>query len=207
MLNIKSTLDHMGINSGCFTQAVQQVREKMAKNTIAEAVMFIHQVIGVHTTFTSEDEAVMVCQAVVENAIRHDGDVGFDPDEAIENAKKRFFALRNNPANKWMFAKPEGYSAPTITETRQMIEGVETKVAVTADGGFKKGEKERLAIQLYQDFQKNNPLAADPKAANQAFIAILQDKLGMSKAGATTYNYNMKKKLGGEITAKPKRAK
>lgn len=207
-LNIKSTLDHMGISSTCYSLAVQEVAVKLERNTIASAVMFVHEVIGVHTTFEDADEAVMVSQAIVETAIKHDGEVGFDPEEALANAKKRYRALRDDPARKWMFAKPEGYSSiPVIHEQREMIEGVETQVAVTSEGKFKKGEKERLAIELYGDFQKNNPLAADPQKANQAFIAILVDKLGMSKAGATTYNYNMKKKLGGQITAKPKRAK
>lgn len=206
MLNIKHTLEHMGINAECYTQAVQQVREKMEKNTIAEAVMFIHQVLGVHTTFTGADEALLVSQAVVENAIRHGGDVGFDPEEAITAAKKRAAAFISNPANKWMFAKPEGYSAPSITEIKD-IGGVATEVQVTTEGKFKKGQKEALAKTLYGDFQKNNPDAADPKKANQSFIAILMKELGMTKAGATTYNYNMKKAMGGEIQAKPKRAK
>jgi hypothetical protein len=34
---------------------------------------------------------------------------------------------------------------------------------------------------------------------------VLVKELGMSKAGATTYNYNMKKKFGGTIV--PKKAK
>lgn len=206
-LNIKSTLDHMGISSTCYSQAVQEVAQKLERNTIAEAVMFVHQVIGVHTTFEDADEAVMVSQAIVETAIKHNGDVGFDPEEALAAAKKRYRTLRDDPARKWMFAKPEGYSAPSITETREMIAGIETTVQMTAEGKFKKGQKEELAKTLYEDFQKNHPDAAHEKKANQAFIAILMDKLGMTKAGATTYNYNMKKKLGGTITPKPKRAK
>lgn len=206
MLNVKHTLDRMGFNSTCYTQAVQQVRERLETDGIHLAGTLVFEILGIHATFESEDQALLVVQAVVEDAIKHDGVAGNDPEEALAIAKKRVHEFMTKPANKWMFAKPEGYSATHIVETKQ-IGGVDTEVAVTAEGKFKKGEKEKHAITLYKTFTESNPLAADPQKANQAFIAILQKELGMSKAGATTYNYNMKKKLGGTIVAKPKRAK
>ena len=68
-----------------------------------------------------------------------------------------------------------------------------------ADGSIKKGGKELLAVELYKKY--TSELNGAPYQ-NQAFIAILVAQLGMSKAGATTYNYNMKKKFGGEIASK-----
>lgn len=206
MLNIIHTLERLGF-SNCYSEAVMQVRERLEQKGIHTAGMLVFEILGIHTTFTSEDEALMVAQAVVEDAIKNGGLVGEDPEEALAHAKARAARILNNPANKWMFVKPEVTATSGTTETREMIAGVETQVAVTSEGKFKKGEKERLALEMYADFQKNDPRAADAKLANQAFIGILIDKLGMTKAGATTYNYNMKKKLGGHIEAKPKRAK
>lgn len=203
MLNVIHTLEHMGISSTCYTQAVQEVREQI-NGKVTEAKRIIHQLIEIDedlVQFADVDEALMVTQALVEEAIKNGGSVGNDPEEAFANAKKRYQEVRSKLRNKWMFVKPESMSV-TITETKE-VGGVETQVAVNKEGGFKKGEKERLAMELYQKFQKESP---DPNN-NQAFIGILMKELGMSKAGATTYNYNMKKKFGGTIVAKPKRAK
>lgn len=145
------------------------------------------------------DCELMVAQGVAETVVKNIGQP-LDEAEVLANAKARVARLMSAPQHKWMFAKPE----PTEVsgEMQTVAAGIELKVAVKADGSIKKGGKELLAVELYKQY--TDSLNGAPYE-NQAFIAILVKQLGMSKAGATTYNYNMKKKFGGQI--EPKKAK
>lgn len=217
-VDIKPALNHFQIRT-FINGAVQDVRNLINFDTdfdlqdnealvlklkgmskLERAQMLVNDIFGAQVKFTSLDEAVIMTQCLVEHALKNDG-VMEDVDMTVMAATKRCHDFINNPTNKWLFVKPESVAADTVTET-QTIGGVETVVAVNTKGEFKKGEKERLAIELYQNWVK---VAKDP-TNNQEFIKILMDELGMTKAGATTYNYNMKKKMGGVIKAKPKRA-
>lgn len=178
------------------------IRKLKNLRPVERAMMLVKDIFGIDVVFTEYFEAVITTQALIDAALANEGVVE-DTEMALMAAQKRCKDFMNRPENKCMFVKAERTSADTVTIARDVGLGEDTKVSVTTEGKLKKGEKERIAIELYQNFVKT---AADPND-NQAFIKLLMEKLGMTKAGATTYNYNMKKKMGGVIKAKPKRAK
>lgn len=197
--------------------AVQAVREKMTEGTLltgGRGVGLINQLLGLNLTYDAfiedakdvkedllTDYELMVTQAVAEQMVKHVG-VSVDEVEVLSTARSRAMRLLTSPQHAWMFAKPESSASGQPTEQVAVSADVDVKVAVKADGSIKKGGKEVLAIALYEKHVKN----AETPLTNQQFIAVLMKELGMSKAGATTYNYNMKKKFGGEITPKGKKS-
>ncbi len=199
MLNITKSLEHRNINPQSYLQAVQQVREQIEGDECAKAGMLLFSVFDLDVKFDDARYALIVSQRMVENAIKNDCIIE-DAAVALENAQLYAHEFINRPANKWMFAISAHVAASTITEVRE-VGGTEQVVAVNADGKFKKGEKQRLGRELYQKWIAGG---ADPKN-NQEFIAILMKELDMSKSGATTYNYNLKKEFGQEIAVKNRR--
>jgi hypothetical protein len=210
-------LQHMNFNPQSPLGAVQAVREMMTDGTSltgGKGVGVINKLLGLNLSYASfiedastvkedllTDYELMVTQAVAEQMVKNVG-VSVDEVEVLTKAKARAMRLLTSPQHAWMFAKPEATASGQPTTDVAVAAGIELKVAVKADGSIKKGGKELLAIALYEKHVKN---AATP-LTNQEFIAVLVKELGMSKAGATTYNYNMKKKFGGTITPKGKKA-
>lgn len=208
-MDVSPALKHFGIDSQSTIHAVQQVRTFVeGGDRPKQAAELIDKVVGVHVDpskffdrpiGTADHWAIMVSQAVVEGCIKQNCIVE-DAEVVVENAFTRAQNYIMNPLNKWMFVANETTAATTSGgEVKSVSNMVDTKVEVRADGKIKKGGKEVMAVALYQKY------VADLNGAeysNQAFIAILVKELGMTKAGATTYNYNMKKKFGGKIEAK-----
>lgn len=81
---------------------------------------------------------------------------------------KALFFIRDNP---WTFAQPE----ETI------------KVDVEGKPKRKKGAKQEEAMRIYKE---------NIDEGKKAVIELFMSELDMSKAGATTYFYNTKKKVG-----------
>lgn len=193
-------------------QAVCTAREQMSDGTnlIAGAgVKLISKLLGLQIdpkAFLDEatqvkeanliDYELVVTQAVVESLVKNVG-TPVDEVDVLRAAKERAIKFVTNPNTQYYFAKPEAVVGVS-TEQIAVSTDVDVKVAVKADGSIKKGGKEVLAIALYEKHVKK----AEKPMTNQEFIAVLMKELGMSKAGATTYNYNMKKKFGGTIVAK-----
>lgn len=211
MIDVRIALNHFGIDSTCLTHAVQQVREFIEEGgeskRFARTNELLEKVLGVRlqpadvtgrSIGDDYDYTLTIAQAAVEAVIKQDGVID-DVDQVMAAAKVRADKFITNPAHTWMFSKPE--SVAVTGEQVQVSADVDVKVAVKSDGSIKKGGKEVLAIALYEKFVTKAEVPVD----NQGFIAILMKELGMSKAGATTYNYNMKKKFGGQIAAKPKK--
>jgi hypothetical protein len=211
MLDTRPALDRLGISTTSAMHAVQQVRLWIEDGNEADRINrandLLERILGVKLTMadvadrpvaTSLTYAVTIAQAAVEATIKQEGLVD-NVELLMTNAKARADKFINTPAHKWMFAVAE----ETVMSTTDVAvaEGIEVKVAVKADGSIKKGGKEILAIALYEKHVTKSATPVD----NQGFVAILMKELGMSKAGATTYNYNMKKKFGGTITAKAKK--
>lgn len=202
MLNVNLSLAHYGISTTSPLSAVQTVRELIAAesdgNQCGAASKLIAKLIGANVEFTDTNEAYITTQAIVETAIKAGGTVD-SADELLAAAQLRCKSFMANPSNSWMFAKP-AQAADNSTQVA-VAAGIDVTVAVKADGKIKKGGKEVLAMALYKLHVTDSATPVD----NQGFIAILMKELGMSKAGATTYNYNMKKKFGGVIVAKTKK--
>jgi hypothetical protein len=146
------------------------------------------------------DYELTATQAVVEAVVRSVG-TPVDETDLLIKAKARALKFVTNPDAQYFFKKADASASGQPTTEVAFAPSVDVKVAVKADGTIKKGGKEVLAIALYEKHVKN----AETPMTNQEFIAVLVKELGMSKAGATTYNYNMKKKFGGKI--EPKKAK
>jgi len=104
-------------------------------------------------------------------------------DAAIEYADE----FCNNPANSYLWSQPD--EDKITSDVAQSVAGCEQKVVLREDGKIKKGGKQILAAELYDTFIK---LSTEP-LSNQEFIKMLMDKLDMTKPGATTYAYNLRK--------------
>lgn len=212
----ENALNHMQLPLSP-NQAVVSARELMSDNDTLVAgagVKLITKMLGLtldYNAFIDEastvkeqnliDYELVVTQAVAETIVRNVG-VPLDELDVLVKAKERALKFVTNPSTQYYFAKADPTASGQPTTDVAFAASVDVKVAVKADGSIKKGGKEVLAIALYEKHVKN----AETPLTNQEFIAVLVKELGMSKAGATTYNYNMKKKFGGTIVAKGKKS-
>lgn len=114
-----------------------------------------------------------------------------DADAFIESATDYAVNFCNDPKWSFLFVQPEYDDRPKVAESAkvQVVEGIDIKVAVKADGSIKKGGKEPLAFALYEQ----HVVKAEVPLTNQQYIALIMKELDMTKAGATTYAYNARK--------------
>lgn len=194
MINTEHVFQRLDLGSSRLT-AVQKIREAVVNATSpkSKAIAIIKDILGIERQYSSVEKARLVAMAVGEEAFKANHSIG-DVDEFIAMCEKRIDAFMSDPNNAFHFAKPQ--DAEVTTET--VVEGIDVKVAVKADGKIKKGGKEILALELY----KKHVLEAQKALTNQEFIAILMRDLNMSKAGATTYAWNVDKKMGSKLIKK-----
>lgn len=209
MITITSrTLEALGLSSRSSLRTVQAVRERICDDTtpnISRALFLLNQLIGISVSVDDllsdltepslvNEYALMITQAAADVCVKSVGQP-FDEEEALDNCKARALRLLTRPEHRWMFAKGETVttttSVPTTTAT-QAVASLGVQVAVNAQGKIKKGGKEVLASELYKKFVLN----ADAPLDNKGFVQLLMTELSMTKAGATTYAYNMRKKHG-----------
>ena len=171
--------------------AVQSIRESInrAPDPTARANQLIHAIIGVETKYADETKARLIAMSVGEEAIKANHVID-NAEEFLKLCEARVEAFVTRAENAWMFSKSDGKQS--TDNVVQVIDGIETKVAVKSNGKIKKGGKELLAHELY----KKHVLEAEKPLSNQEFITVLMKQLDMSKAGATTYAWSCKKKLG-----------
>jgi hypothetical protein len=198
-INAKNVLNHFGIDNSCVARAVQDTRARIegSNRPRDEAHELIFQITGIKKHYPDETTAIHVAQCVVESVVKVDL---FEPEDVIKTAEERSAALVK--MMPWLIARPE-VTRVVNSEVKTVIEGIDVKVEVKADGTMKKGGKQILAQELYR--VNVHEAEEGKKLDNQGFIALLMKELGMTKAGATTYNYNMKKLFGGTITPKGKK--
>lgn len=195
MISAKTALTRYNVSTTSVMAAVQEVGILVREdaNPLKMAHTMIEAITGVTRVYDDLERAIHVAQHCAEIAVKRDS---FDPEEEISNGERRDEELRRR--QPWLYAKAE--PTASSTENIAVIANSDVKVAVKADGKIKKGGKEVLAAELY----RIHITEAETPVDNQGFIAILVKELGMTKAGATTYNYNMKKKFGGKIDPKKK---
>lgn len=186
MVNAKSVLAKMNINGQSYLGAIQEVRDMIdtAPDKLAKAASLLFDIAGVHADFANINEAVCIVQTVTEAAVRNEM---FDPELAVDFGRSRYARLRKEQA--WLYASGE---AAVLKNEQVVVEGIDTKVEVNANGKIKKGGKQILAAELYKKYV----LDADVPLDNKQFIEVLVRDLGMSKAGATTYAWNCRKQQG-----------
>lgn len=177
---------NLGKSSG---EAVQMISRAIKEDSapIAKAVKLIRDITGIERSYDDEDVARLTAMAIGDEAFKVNHVID-DVEAFVDKCEQRARKFRFDDNNAFHFVKPE----PEVGATETVIAGIDVKVGVKADGKIKKGGKEILALELYKVhmLETKNPLT------NQGFIAVLVKELGMSKAGATTYAYNCRKKLG-----------
>lgn len=206
MINTKPAFNHLCLHPTSLSRAIQDVGLIVRTDpdgAVLTAINMVDHMVGVRLKREEfeqpgrakpEEWALSFAQAVVEYCLTKVHNV--DPDETIKYAWDRVTAFTKKPSNQWLFATEE--STVQAGDMVVVTPTVNIPVAVTAEGKIKKGGKEKLAVALFQQFlddkkaRNEGPLSTD----NQAFVAILIDQLQMTKAGATTYAYNMRKKFG-----------
>lgn len=192
MLNVTHVLEHIGIDMRSVSRAIQDassiVRE--SPNPLHAARKMFQDVLSVEERFEDEVYARVCCAKMIELVVRANGEVA---DELVMVASARSYAKQfcDDPKHSYLWARSE---TPTTVATTsiQVVNGIDVKVAVKADGKIKKGGKQILALELY----KKKVLEATAPLNNQQFIALLMKELDMSKAGATTYSFNLKRDHG-----------
>lgn len=191
MLNVKGQLEHLKLNMDSPLQSMQIVRDRIngAADPKKFAQEFIKQLVGLERKYEEPVVARMVAMGVVEQAVRLQGEIS-DPETFVLSQEARAKALRENKELAWMFVQAE---RDVQAENLQSIAGSEIKVAIKDNGKIKKGGKQVLATELYKTHVLNS---TSKPLTNQEFIALLVKELGMSKSGATTYAYNVKRQLG-----------
>lgn len=195
MLDTTPAFQHMGLSVDCRLRAIQEVSVLVdeSSNPTKAATKAIHDMLGVDVTFTEPRHARLTAMKVAELIVVAKHHIE-DPNDIVAQAQEYTKNFLVNPRYKWMFAESDVVTSSSgiAAEKKAIVEGIETKVAVKADGSIKKGGKQILVAEMY----KKNVLEATTPMTNQQFIALIMKDLGMTKAGATTYAYNAKKELG-----------
>lgn len=192
MLNVIKELEvHYDIPTSSMSGAVQKVRSLVENSMLPcnTASQLILDLTGVMVTFDDPTKARITAQIVVESVLKERGILD-NQEELVHQAVDRATRFREDPSHAWFYAAEVAQAK--VENVQQVVEGVELKVAVTSEGKIKKGGKQVLAAELY----KLHVLEADTALSNQEFIALLMKELQMSKAGATTYAYTVRKQLG-----------
>lgn len=191
MIDITSTLTHMNIPVDSPSKAIQAVRVRLTRGASIQkaAADFIKKILDVDITFDDEVKARITSFAIIDNVLKSNCVVD-DVDELIKVSVKRADAFLSDPLNRWMFASQTSQTTDSSSMVA-LVDGVDTKVAVTSAGKIKKGGKEILAMDLY----KLHVVDAATPLTNKEFVAVLMKELGMSLAGARTYSYNVAKKM------------
>lgn len=166
-----------------------RLRDSQTPVELAKDMVF--KVTGQAVTFTNKFVAMLTAQYLIEQLVKHKE--LFKADIALAVALQRAEAFYTNPNNQFHFAETKvgGYSA-AATETK-VVAGV--SVEVKADGKFKKGGKQAIAFEMYRKH------VIDGGMENKQFVELLMSELQMSKAGATTYLYLVKKQHGQQAVA------
>lgn len=178
-------LQKHGFNTDCVTRCVQDVHQYLidAVHPLKTAQKLIRELTDITVQFEDELKAIRVAQYVANDALTMDQ---YNKQQSIDSAFIR--ADKLNVDHPWARVEKE-YGQPSVESA--VVDGIDVKVKVKADGKIKKGGKQILAAELY----KKHVVDATTPLTNQEFIALLMKELGMTKAGATTYRYNMAKKF------------
>jgi len=186
MLSPLQVLERLDISTTSPTRAVQEVRERVQQSPApkAEAIRLIGEITGEIIDVESNIDALHIAQSVVESAILFKEN--FTPEKAFEIARKRVADYRKNPALQYI------YIAEKEAAQQETIEVGGVAVQVNENGKIKKGGKALIAKQLFKEHVVQNKM-------NKAdFIALLMKECNMSKAGATTYEHNVRKEYEKE---------
>jgi hypothetical protein len=180
MVNVIEQIEAYDIPTHSYIAAIQYMTDdpgRYADVSLEEAVVMIQNIVGFsidveNAGFEFDQRAANYILAyLVQESIRAHLQ-GSTPDSLdIYNLAidKALSFIENNP---WVFAKPE--------EEERIDEA-------TGKPKMKKGKKQEIAADLYKQYREEG---------KDKIIEVFQAELDMSKAGARTYYYNMRKKFG-----------
>lgn len=186
-------IESYGAPTNSFIAAVNYFRYERGALSKEEHESGIANIIGteITPTFTNEKEAEMYFLYAVQETIRafSGGNIPDMSDVWSEVQRRATHFINENP-----------WSIKTYASEEEVIEDAEGNKTVKVKR--KKGAKKEQSAAIYK---KLNDGTNDRNTIIDAFI----NDLGMSKAGATTYFHNLKKKFGyaGPKVEKPKREK
>ena len=185
MQGVQKILHSMEFNTESVVQMVQQIRSHISESVdpIAKAKRLIFAITDIDVKIPDVETAVPLAQFVAKASLEEEV---CDFPDIIERA----FSYVSELFKKHPWSAPK-VASQTNGPVVAVCEGIETKVEIKADGKIKKGGKQILAVELY----KKHVVEATNPVDNQGFIAILMKELGMTKAGATTYRYNLAKQF------------
>ncbi len=151
-----------------------------ASNPIKDADNVVFDLTATNSPYTTNEEAaIMYAQYVVEGVLKKRIDVTGYAKERIERL------MQTSPE---MFKHHVSYAQAQQPTTTKMVHNVD--VVVKMNGKLKKGEKQKVAEQMYQT------LVVEGGMKNVDYVNRLQQDLDMTLFGARTYASNMKKKFG-----------
>lgn len=191
MLNVSHVLDRNGIRSWNTTHAVADISAKVndASDPIHMATKLFWDILSAPVKFTDAVQARIAAKHMIRDVLTYkcviDND---DVPDIIDQALEYADGFCADPQNSYLWSQPDSETAP-IQVTAQVVKDIDIKVAIRDDGKIKKGGKQILAAQMYQQYV----LDAEVPLTNQEFIAVLMKELDMKKLGATTYAYNLRK--------------
>ena len=185
MQSVQHTLTQMDFETTSITRMVQQIRDTIASasNPVAKAQRIVRAITAIDVNLPNIETAIPFTQYVAKAALEEVDELK-DHQPLIDRAFERVSELFEK--HPWSAPRVESHTTGPVVA---VVEGIDVKVEVKADGSLKKGTKRILADELYKKYM----LVTTP-LTNQQFIAILMKELKMTKAGSTTYAYDCKKK-------------
>lgn len=183
MQGVQKILNDLDLNTESVVQLVQQVRTLIdsSADPLNKANQFIKTITDIDVAVSDIETAIPLAQYVAKTALE---EVVCDFRDVINRGYTYVSELHKR--HPWSAPKIASQMAGPVVA---IVDGIDVKVEVKADGSLKKGAKRILADELYKKYM----LVTTP-LTNQQFIAILMKELKMTKAGSTTYAYDCKKK-------------
>lgn len=194
MLNVSSALMKMGINHKSVIQGTQDVGNRLRDSVdqCAESRKIFQTLLDRDVVFDDDVYARICTKALIREVISAGCDVD-EPDLFIEEAREYAITFCADPKWSFLWANPDNeVSSIKIERTAQVVDDIDIKVAVHEDGKIKKGGKTVLSQALFD----KHVLNTTTPLTGPEFIALLMKELDFSKAGATTYNFNLRKAAG-----------
>lgn len=191
MIDVHHAFERRDLSTNSPLRAVQQTSQLIScnDNPVSTAIKLIHDVLGLNVSFTDARQARIVAMGVVESLVKSNL-LCDEAEDVFAMAQQRASAFISLPQNQWMWADEQAIEQAGNVCT--VVEGIDTKVGVNANGTIKKGGRQVIVAEMY----KKHVIGKIPPMTNQEFVQLLMKELGMSKAGATTYAYAVKKELG-----------
>lgn len=198
MIKLTATLTHMNIPTESVNRALQVVRGRLerASSETAGAITYIKALLDLDVAFDNSDKARITAFAVTQEVLQAP-DNFVDPDEVLKKALKKANDFVDESSNAWLFVKASTMSG-NAEEQSAVVDGLETKVTLKADGSIKKGGKQVLALEMY----RREAAARGGSVDSGEFTKLIVKELGMSVVGARTYTYNARKSFEAEMAAK-----